>query len=102
MGCWILICFALNYPNKQVLSCVYINNSPAAVENTLVYYIRDLKFKKELKNSRSGDRGWYPITCHRQPLQLEGGNKSYQLKETIKAFFQFCEFQVFIRVSNNL
>ena len=60
MGCWFLICFALNYPNKQVLSCDYVDNSPAAVENTLVYYIRELNFKKELKNSRTGDRGWYP------------------------------------------
>ena len=70
MGCWFLICFVLNYPNKQVLYCVYVNNSPFAVENTLGYYIRELNFKKESKNSRTGDRGWYPITCHRQPLQL--------------------------------
>ena len=57
MGCWFLICFVLNYPNKQVLSCDYVNNSPAAVENTLEYYIRELNFKKELKNSRTGDAG---------------------------------------------
>ena len=44
----------LNYPNKQVLSCGYVNNSPAAVENTLG--IRELNFEKELKNYRTGDR----------------------------------------------
>ena len=69
MGYWFLI-FVLNYPNKQVHSCVYVNNSPAAAENTLVYCIKELNFKKELKNSRTGDRDWYPITCHRLSLQL--------------------------------
>ena len=54
MGYWFLI-FVLNYPNKQVLSYVYVNNSPAAAENTLVYCIKELNFKKELKNSRTGD-----------------------------------------------
>ena len=37
MGCWFLICFVINYPNQQALSCVYVNNSPAAVESTIVY-----------------------------------------------------------------
>ena len=89
MVCWFLICFVLNYPNKQVLSCVYLNNSPAAVENTLVYYIKELKFKKELKNSRTVDRGRYTITCYRQSLQLLCGNKSHRVKGTIKSFLSF-------------
>ena len=59
MGCWFLICFVLKYPNKQVPFCVYVNNSPTAVEKTMVYYIKELKFKKELRNSRIRDKGWY-------------------------------------------
>ena len=44
MGCWFLICFALNYTNKRVLSCVYVNNSPAAVENNLGILYKRIKF----------------------------------------------------------
>ena len=89
MDCWFLTCFVLNYPNKQVLSCVFVNNSPASVKKTLVYYIRELNFQKELKNSRTGYSGWYLITCHRQPLQLYGANKSYQLKGNIIVILSF-------------
>ena len=52
MGCW--------HP------CVSVNNLPASVESTLVYYIREFNFKKELKYSSTEDRGCYPITCHEQ------------------------------------
>ena len=44
---------------------MFVNNSIASIEGNLVYYIRELKFKEELKNSRTGDRGWYTITCRR-------------------------------------
>ena len=57
MGCWFLICFVLNYHKKQLISCVYVNNSLAAVVNMLVYHIRELNFKNELKNPRTEERG---------------------------------------------
>ena len=57
MGCWFLICFVFNYHKKQLISCVYVNNSLAAVVNMLVYHIRELNFKNELKNPRTEERG---------------------------------------------
>ena len=49
MGCWFLICFVLNYPNKHVLSCVYVNNSRAAAENTLGILYKGIEFYEEIK-----------------------------------------------------
>ena len=48
------------------LPCVSVNNLPASFESTLVYYIREFNFKKELKYSSTEDRGCYPFTCHGQ------------------------------------